>query len=146
VLGIGLAGALAAIHAADLVHRDLKPSNVLVAADGPRVIDFGISRAAGATSLTLAGMVMGSPGFMSPEQAAGGTVGPASDVFSLGTLLAFAVAGQHPGWRAVTHRHTHAQRHRPGQHVHPGRAGQPAMDRHRHHGAGRAAAGHHRVR
>jgi len=96
VLGAGLAGALAAIHAADLVHRDLKPSNVLVAADGPRVIDFGISRAAGAISLTLAGMVMGSPGFMSPEQAAGGPVGPASDVFSLGTLLAFAATGQGP--------------------------------------------------
>src|SRR5580693_6970605 len=96
VLGAGLAGALDAIHAADLVHRDLKPSNVLVAADGPRVIDFGISRAAGAASLTLAGMVMGSPGFMSPEQAAGGPVGPASDVFSLGTLLAFAATGQGP--------------------------------------------------
>ena len=96
VLGAGLAAALDAIHAADLVHRDLKPSNVLVAADGPRVIDFGISRAAGAASLTLAGMVMGSPGFMSPEQAAGGPVGPASDVFSLGTLLAFAATGQGP--------------------------------------------------
>jgi Protein kinase domain len=96
VLGAGLAEALAEIHAADLVHRDLKPSNVLVAADGPRVIDFGISRAAGATSLTLAGMVMGSPGFMSPEQAAGGLVGPASDVFALGTLLAFAATGQGP--------------------------------------------------
>ena len=96
VLGAGLAGALDEIHAADLVHRDLKPSNVLVAADGPRVIDFGISRAAGAASLTLAGMVMGSPGFMSPEQAAGGPVGPASDVFSLGTLLAFAATGQGP--------------------------------------------------
>jgi hypothetical protein len=96
VLGAGLAGALAAIHAADLVHRDLKPSNVLVAADGPRVIDFGISRAAGAASLTLAGMVMGSPGFMSPEQAEGGPVGPASDVFSLGTLLGFAATGQGP--------------------------------------------------
>ncbi len=96
VLGAGLAEALAEIHAADLVHRDLKPSNVLVAADGPRVIDFGISRAAGATSLTLAGMVMGSPGFMSPEQAEGGTVGPASDVFSLGTLLTFAATGQGP--------------------------------------------------
>jgi hypothetical protein len=96
VLGAGLAGALAEIHAADLVHRDLKPSNVLITADGPRVIDFGISRAAGATSLTLAGMVMGSPGFMSPEQAAGGPVGPASDVFSLGTLLAFAATGQGP--------------------------------------------------
>jgi len=96
VLGAGLAEALAEIHAADLVHRDLKPSNVLVAVDGPRVIDFGISRAAGATSLTLAGMVMGSPGFMSPEQAEGGPVGPASDVFSLGTLLTFAATGQGP--------------------------------------------------
>ena len=95
-LGAGLAQALGAIHAARLVHRDLKPSNVLIAADGPRVIDFGISRAAGASSLTQAGMVMGSPGFMSPEQAEGGLVGPASDVFSLGTLLAFAATGQGP--------------------------------------------------
>ncbi len=95
-LGAGLAQALGVIHAAGLVHRDLKPSNVLVAADGPRVIDFGISRAAGASSLTQAGMVMGSPGFMSPEQAEGGPVGPASDVFSLGTLLAFAATGQGP--------------------------------------------------
>ena len=96
VLGAGLAEALAEIHAADLVHRDLKPSNVLVAADGPRVIDFGIPGRPAAPSLTLAGMVMGSPGFMSPEQAAGGLVGPASDVFALGTLLAFAATGQGP--------------------------------------------------
>ena len=95
-LGAGLARALGVIHGAGLVHRDLKPSNVLVAADGPRIIDFGISRAAGASSLTQAGMVMGSPGFMSPEQAEGGPVGPASDVFSLGTLLAFAATGQGP--------------------------------------------------
>ncbi|HEY2130214.1 MAG TPA: serine/threonine-protein kinase [Streptosporangiaceae bacterium] len=95
-LGAGLAQALGVIHAAGLVHRDLKPSNVLVAADGPRVIDFGISRAAGASSLTQVGMVMGSPGFMSPEQAKGGLVGPASDVFSLGTLLAFAATGHGP--------------------------------------------------
>ena len=95
-LGAGLAQALGVIHAAGLVHRDLKPSNVLVAADRPRVIDFGISRAAGASSLTQAGMVMGSPGFMSPEQAEGGPVGPACDVFSLGTLLAFAATGQGP--------------------------------------------------
>ena len=95
-LGAGLAQALGVIHTAGLVHRDLKPSNVLVAADGPRVIDFGISRAAGASSLTQVGMVMGSPGFMSPEQAKGGPVGPASDVFSLGTLLAFAATGHGP--------------------------------------------------
>ncbi len=96
VLGAGLAQALGQVHAAGLVHRDLKPSNVLVAADGPRVIDFGISRAAGASSLTQAGLVMGSPGFMSPEQAEGGPVGPPSDVFGLGSLLAFAATGQGP--------------------------------------------------
>ena len=95
-LAAGLAQALGVIHAAGVVHRDLKPSNVLVAADGPRVIDFGISRAVGATALTQAGTVMGSPGFMSPEQAKGGVVGPASDVFSLGTLLGYAATGTGP--------------------------------------------------
>jgi serine/threonine protein kinase len=78
------------------VHRDVKPANVLLADDGPRLIDFGISRAADATALTQAGMVLGSPGFMSPEQAEGGVVGPASDVFSLGAVLAFAASGQGP--------------------------------------------------
>jgi hypothetical protein len=78
------------------VHRDLKPSNVLLAQDGPRVIDFGISRAAEATMLTQAGTVMGSPGFMSPEQTEGGTVGPPSDVFSLGAVLVFAATGEGP--------------------------------------------------
>src|SRR5580700_5691895 len=68
-LAAGLAESLEEIHAAGLVHRDLKPSNVLLAQDGPRVIDFGISRAAGAAPLTHPGLVMGSPGFMSPEQA-----------------------------------------------------------------------------
>ena len=95
-LAAGLAEGLAAIHAAGVVHRDLKPSNVLLAADGPRVIDFGISRAAEASMLTQSGTVMGSPGFMSPEQAEGGLVGPASDVFSLGAVLAFAATGQSP--------------------------------------------------
>ena len=79
-----------------LVHRDLKPSNVLLAEDGPRVIDFGISRAVEATSLTRSGFVVGSPGFMSPEQAEGGEVGPPSDIFSLGSVLAFAATGQGP--------------------------------------------------
>ena len=78
------------------MHRDLKPSNVLLAHDGPRVIDFGISRAAEATMLTQSGTVIGSPGFMSPEQAVGGTVGPPSDVFSLGAVLAFAATGEAP--------------------------------------------------
>jgi eukaryotic-like serine/threonine-protein kinase len=95
-LAAGLAESLAAIHAADVVHRDLKPSNVLLADDGPRVIDFGISRAAEATSVTRAGFVVGSPGFMSPEQAEGNLVGPPSDMFSLGTILAFAATGESP--------------------------------------------------
>jgi eukaryotic-like serine/threonine-protein kinase len=92
----GLAESLKAIHAAGVVHRDLKPSNVLLAEDGPRVIDFGISRAAESTALTQAGLVVGSPGFMSPEQAMGGDVGPPSDIFNLGAVLTFAATGQGP--------------------------------------------------
>ena len=95
-LAAGLAEGLEAIHAAGLVHRDLKPSNVLLAEDGPRVIDFGISRAAEASVLTQTGTVMGSPGFMSPEQAQGREVGAPSDVFSLGAVLTFAATGQGP--------------------------------------------------
>ena len=95
-LAAGLAEGLGAIHAAGIVHRDLKPSNVLLAEDGPRVIDFGISWAAEATMLTGTGMVFGSPSFMSPEQARGLRVGPASDVFSLGAVLTFAATGQGP--------------------------------------------------
>jgi serine/threonine protein kinase len=95
-LAAGLAESLAAIHAAGVVHRDLKPSNVLLAEDGPRVIDFGISRAAEVTSMTRTGFVMGSPGYMSPEQAEGGDVGPPSDIFSLGAVLAFAGTGEGP--------------------------------------------------
>ena len=95
-LAAGLAEGLNAIHAAGLIHRDLKPSNVLLAEDGPRVIDFGISRAAEATALTRADLVIGSPGFMSPEQAEGRETGPPSDVFSLGAVLAFAATGKGP--------------------------------------------------
>jgi len=95
-LAAGLAESLSAIHAAGVVHRDLKPSNVLLAEDGPRVIDFGISRAVESTALTQAGLVIGSPGFMSPEQAVGNEVGPPSDIFSLGAVLAFAATGQGP--------------------------------------------------
>ena len=95
-LAAGLAEGLGAIHAAGIVHRDLKPSNVLLAEDGPRIIDFGISRAAEATMLTSTGVVFGSPGFMSPEQARGNRVGPPSDVFSLGAVLTFAATGQGP--------------------------------------------------
>lgn len=95
-LAAGLAEGLGAVHAAGVVHRDLKPSNVLLAEDGPRVIDFGISHAADVTLMTGTGVVIGSPGFMSPEQAEGGAVGPASDVFSLGGVLVFAATGEGP--------------------------------------------------
>ena len=95
-LGLGLAEALQAIHAAGVVHRDLKPSNVLLAADGPRVIDFGIARAAEHSSLTRTGTILGSAGFMAPEQITGEGTGPAADVFALGAVLTFAAAGQGP--------------------------------------------------
>ena len=95
-LAAGLAEGLNAIHAAGVVHRDLKPANVLLAEDGPRVIDFGISRAVEASALTHTGLVVGSPGFMSPEQAEGRVVGPPSDIFSLGAVLAFAATGEGP--------------------------------------------------
>jgi len=96
LLMAGVAEALAAIHAAGLVHRDLKPSNVLLAEDGPRVIDFGIARAADATALTRAGMLVGSPQYMAPEQIRGGEVTGAADVFALGALAAFAATGRAP--------------------------------------------------
>ncbi|MFD9094320.1 bifunctional serine/threonine-protein kinase/ABC transporter substrate-binding protein [Streptomyces collinus] len=97
-LGARLAQALEAVHGAGLVHRDVKPGNVLLAVDGPRMIDFGIARMPEDTALTASGMVVGSPGFLSPEQAQGRgrEIGPASDVFSLGCLLAFAVTGERP--------------------------------------------------
>jgi serine/threonine protein kinase len=95
-LAAGLAKSLTAIHAAGVVHGDLKPSNVLLAPDGPRVIDFGISQAAEAAPLARAGLVVGTPSFMAPEQAAGEEVGPRSDVFSLGAVLAFAATGHKP--------------------------------------------------
>ncbi|MBJ6622249.1 protein kinase [Streptomyces sp. DHE17-7] len=95
-LAAGLAEALVSIHRAGLVHRDLKPSNVLLTDDGPRVIDFGIARALDATALTRTGATIGSAGFMSPEQVAGGEITAASDVFSLGAVLAFAATGTGP--------------------------------------------------
>ncbi|MFE6776322.1 DUF4328 domain-containing protein [Streptomyces sp. NPDC057702] len=98
-LARGLALALRDIHGAGLIHRDLKPSNVLVTIDGPRVIDFGIARAldpVGEPGLTMTGAVVGSPGFMSPEQVRGDAVTAASDVFCLGSVLAFAATGRSP--------------------------------------------------
>ncbi|MFJ9719335.1 serine/threonine-protein kinase [Streptomyces sp. NPDC101213] len=89
----GMAEALSVIHRADIVHRDLKPSNVLLASDGPRVIDFGIARAADATALTGTGVSIGTPSFMSPEQGAGKRVTAASDVFALGQVAVFAARG-----------------------------------------------------
>jgi len=95
-LAAGLAEGLSAVHAAGVVHRDLKPSNVLLAQDGPRVIDFGISVAAETSPLTRTGLLIGSPGYMSPEQVEGRDVGSASDIFSLGAVLAFAATGEAP--------------------------------------------------
>lgn len=93
-LGAGLAEGLAAIHACGLVHRDLKPSNVILADDGPRIIDFGIARAAEASPMTTAGMIVGTYSYMSPEQLRGDVAGPASDVFALGCTLAFAATAR----------------------------------------------------
>jgi serine/threonine protein kinase len=95
-LAAGLAESLSAIHAAGVVHCDLKPSNVLLSQDGPRVIDFGISRAAAEAAATRGGLIIGSPGYMSPEQALGRPGGPPCDVFSLGAVLAFAATGRAP--------------------------------------------------
>ncbi|MFH9867933.1 serine/threonine-protein kinase [Streptomyces lydicus] len=99
ILAAGLARALRSIHAAGIIHRDLKPSNVLVTIDGPRVIDFGIARAlegVAGNGVTRTGAAVGSPGFMSPEQVRGEPLGPACDVFSLGSVLAYAATGRQP--------------------------------------------------
>ncbi|MDX2936872.1 serine/threonine-protein kinase [Streptomyces ipomoeae] len=99
ILAAGLAHALEDIHAAGLIHRDLKPSNVLITIDGPRVIDFGIARALETVTdggLTRTGAVVGSPGFMAPEQVRGDRITPACDVFCLGSILAYAATGNLP--------------------------------------------------
>ncbi|MGI5165038.1 protein kinase domain-containing protein [Spirillospora sp. CA-253888] len=96
-VALGVAAALATIHAAGLVHRDLKPANVILSISGPRVIDFGIARGVGdLTGRTRSGLVMGSPGWIAPEQVQHGEVSPASDVFTWGCLVAFAGMARHP--------------------------------------------------
>ncbi|MCI4040501.1 serine/threonine-protein kinase [Streptomyces sp. TRM75563] len=107
-LAEGLLRALRGIHAAGIVHRDLKPSNVLLTVDGPRVIDFGIARALQVSVeslLTSTGMVIGSPGFMAPEQILGEETGPGADVFSLGCVLMYAATGQLPFGAGVSNQH-----------------------------------------
>ncbi|MGK4584731.1 serine/threonine-protein kinase [Kitasatospora sp. HPMI-4] len=96
LLMAGVAEALQVIHDAGVVHRDLKPANVLIAADGPRVIDFGIARAADASALTGTGLQIGSPGFMAPEQAMGEPATPATDIFALGALAVHIASGTPP--------------------------------------------------
>ena len=96
VLGVCVSRAVAAIHAVGLVHRDLKPGNVLLTAQGPKVIDFGIARGVGEEGLTKTGMVAGSPPYMAPEQLVTGEFGPASDVFSLGAILHYAATATGP--------------------------------------------------
>ncbi|MEU9145468.1 protein kinase [Streptomyces sp. NPDC048349] len=93
VLAAGLAEALEAIHRAGVIHRDLKPANIIVAEDGPRVIDFGIARALDGTALTQTGLQIGTPGFLAPEQLTSGAVTPAVDMFALGVVLAQAAGG-----------------------------------------------------
>ncbi len=95
-LGASLAEALVSVHRVGVVHRDLKPANVMLAPDGPRLIDFGIAHAADAAVVTRTGSLVGSPGFLAPEQAVGGLIGPQSDVFAFGAVLTFAATGEGP--------------------------------------------------
>ncbi|MEU0159490.1 serine/threonine-protein kinase [Streptomyces sp. NPDC006261] len=107
-LAEGLLRALRGIHAAGIVHRDLKPSNVLLTVDGPRVIDFGIARALQVSVeslLTSTGMVIGSPGFMAPEQVLGEETGTGADVFALGCVLMYAATGKLPFGSGASNQH-----------------------------------------
>ena len=129
-VALGVAAALSAVHAAGVVHRDLKPANVLLSLSGPRVIDFGIARALDvARRHTQAGMLVGTPGWMAPEQFRGGTVGPAADVFSWGSLVAYAATGHNPWSHAQSGPVAVADRAGapdPARRAGPGRAGRAA--------------------
>jgi Protein kinase domain len=95
-IGAALADGLVAVHEAGVVHRDLKPSNILLSPKGPRIIDFGIAWATGASTLTHVGTAVGSPGFLAPEQVRGAAVTPATDVFAFGATLAYAATADSP--------------------------------------------------
>jgi serine/threonine protein kinase len=99
----GVAEALESIHSAGVIHRDLKPGNVLLAADGPKVIDFGIARAADATSLTGTDVRVGTPSYMAPEQITGTSANPATDLFALGLITHYAATGAHPFGEGAAH-------------------------------------------
>ncbi|MEU6980299.1 protein kinase [Streptomyces sp. NPDC046371] len=104
----GLLRALQGIHGAGILHRDLKPSNVMLTVEGPKVIDFGIARAlepSVESLLTSTGMVVGSPGFMAPEQVRGESLGPAADVFALGCVLMYAATGRLPFGHGASNQH-----------------------------------------
>ncbi|UED84401.1 serine/threonine-protein kinase [Streptomyces profundus] len=99
----GIAEALQSIHSSGIVHRDLKPGNVLLSADGPKVIDFGIARAADVTALTGTDVRVGTPAYMAPEQIVGTSLTPAADVFALGIVAYFAATGGHPFGEGAAH-------------------------------------------
>ncbi|WP_327685181.1 serine/threonine-protein kinase [Streptomyces sp. NBC_00467] len=114
-VGAALAEGLVAVHEAGVVHRDLKPSNILLSPKGPRIIDFGIAWATGASTLTHVGTAVGSPGFLAPEQVRGVAVTPATDVFALGATLAYAATADSPfgqgGSEVMLYRVVHEEPH-----------------------------------
>ncbi|MEU5402942.1 serine/threonine-protein kinase [Streptomyces sp. NPDC005963] len=117
-IGSALAEGLVAVHEAGVVHRDLKPSNILLSPKGPRIIDFGIAWATGASTLTHVGTAVGSPGFLAPEQVRGVAVTPATDVFALGATLAYAATADSPfghgGSEVMLYRVVHEEPHLQG--------------------------------
>lgn len=117
-IGAALSEGLVAVHEAGVVHRDLKPSNILLSPKGPRIIDFGIAWATGASTLTHVGTAVGSPGFLAPEQVRGVAVTPATDVFALGATLAYAATADSPfghgGSEVMLYRVVHEEPHLQG--------------------------------